>query len=268
MNTGPTSTTTMTKIFESLEFVSRLDGIEAFTTLRGDAVAGDNYSSFNICNYTGDSLNHIAACRRLLCQELGIADSDLILPRQTHSSLVATITAESRHEANLEGIDALVTDLPNVAIGVNTADCVPIVLADSEAGVLGVAHAGWKGSKDRIACRTVEAMCQLGANPQRIMAAVGAAICQDCFEVGDEVLQQFIEAGFDPAIIAKRNPATGKAHIDLPLVNRLNLVQSGVPDANIALSHRCTRCQPLRYFSARRIGIHSGRIFTGIIRRK
>ena len=258
---------TMKKIFEPLEFASALEGIEAFTTLRGDARTDDNYSEFNICNYTGDSHEHIVACRRLLCSRLGIDDAQLIMPRQTHSVNVAAITATSRHGACLDDVDALVTNLPDVVIGINTADCVPLVFADPTAGVIGAAHAGWKGTKNGIAARAIEAMCRLGAMPSRIMIAIGAAICQECFEVGDEVVEQFAEAGFDLNAIVKRNTVTGKAHIDLPEANRIIALQSGVPDANINLSGRCTRCQPMRYFSARRIGIRSGRIFTAIIRR-
>ena len=257
----------MKKIFEPLEFASALEDIEAFTTLRGDARTDDNYSEFNICNYTGDSHEHIVACRRLLCSRLGIDDTQLIMPRQTHSVNVATITATSRHDACLDDVDALVTNLPDVVIGINTADCVPLVFADPTAGVIGAAHAGWKGTKNGIVAHTLQAMCRLGAEPSRIMIAIGAAICQECFEVGDEVVEQFAEAGFDLNAIVKRNTVTGKAHIDLPEANRIIALQSGVPDANINLSGRCTRCQPMRYFSARRIGIRSGRIFTAIIRR-
>lgn len=257
----------MKKIFEPLEFASSLEGIAAFTTLRGDARTDDNYSEFNICNYTGDSHEHIVACRRLLCRHLNVDDARLIMPRQTHSVNVAEITARSHRDVCLDDVDALVTNLPDIVIGINTADCVPLVFADPAGGIIGAAHAGWKGTKNGIVARTVQAMCRLGADPQRIMIAIGAAICQDCFEVGDEVVEQFADAGFDLNAIVRRNPITGKAHIDLPEANRITAMQSGVPDANINLSGRCTRCQPMRYFSARRIGIRSGRIFTAIIRR-
>lgn len=254
------------KIVEPLDFARPIDGIEAFTTLRGDVSADDSYSAFNVCDYTGDTPAHIAECRQQLCASLGIEAPHLIMPRQSHTSNVATITSLGEMP-NLQNIDALVTNLTDVAIGVNTADCVPVVLADPAAGIIGVAHAGWKGTKMRIASRTVEAMCLLGALPERIMAAIGAAICQDCFEVGDEVVAQFAEAGFNVDAITKRSAATGKAHINLPEANRICLIQSGLRSENIALSHRCTRCNPERYFSARRLGINSGRTFTCLLRR-
>lgn len=259
---------------ETLNFNTPLTSIEAFTTLRGEVDASNPYSQVNLCHYTGDSVAHVEDCRLDLCRGLGIEPARLVMPRQTHTSNVAVVDEayfaldEAEREVRLNEVDALVTTLCNVAIGINTADCVPIVLADEVNGVIGAAHAGWKGTASRIAAATVAAMVEQGADAAHIHAAIGASICQDCFEVGDEVVQHFLESGFDVKQITYRNAATGKAHISLQRANEMVLQQSGILPRHIALSGNCTRCHPERYFSARRLGIASGRTFTCILRRK
>lgn len=264
----------MTTVTENIDLKNNDNGsIYAFTTLRGlNCDAADNYSCFNVCDYTGDSPEHVAKCRHELCRLLSIEPSHLIMPRQTHTARIAIVdealvAADAAMRASqLQDIDALVTAMPNVAIGVNTADCVPIILCDPNTGILGAAHAGWKGTVMRIGARTVETMIALGAHADDIEAVIGASICPQCFEVGDEVVEQFIDNNHSRSII-HRNPSTGKAHIDLWKANSLTLIEAGIAPENITISGNCTRCNPSRYFSARRIGVKSGRIFTGIIRK-
>lgn len=257
---------------DNLNFSKPLDGIEAFSTMRGEVDRRNAYSGVNLCDYVGDDALRVLDARLTLAMQLGIDLDDLIMPRQTHSCRVAVIDEPFRlldidkQEAALEGVDALVTTLQGVVIGVNTADCVPIVMADGQAGVIAVAHAGWRGTVGRIALAVVKEMCRQGARADRISAAMGPSICQDCFEVGDEVVEAFNKAGFDIDAIVMRNATTGKAHIDLRAANRSVLEAAGVPHGNIVLSRHCSRCEHERFFSARRLGINSGRTFTGIYR--
>jgi YfiH family protein len=256
-----------------LSFNSPVEGVEAFSTMRGEVDRRNAYSGVNLCDYVGDDALRVLDARITLAMQLGIDLEDLIMPRQTHSCRVAVIDEHFRsldidkQEASLEGVDALVTTLKGVVIGVNTADCVPIVLTDEQAGVIAVAHAGWRGTAGRIAKFGVEEMCRQGADAGRIQAAMGPSICQDCFEVGDEVVEAFMQAHFNLDDIVVRNAATGKAHIDLRAANRAVLVAAGVPSDRIVLSQHCSRCEHVRFFSARRLGINSGRTFTGIVRR-
>lgn len=266
-------TTTMMMTLENLRFAKSMPRIEAFNTLRGNVVRNNNYSQFNLCDYTGDDVMDVIDSRMLLCMQLGIDLDRLIMPRQTHTVNVAVIDGSffsdsmEHQEKRLQDVDAIVTKLKNVCIGVNTADCVNMALADPEAGVIAAVHAGWKGTAAHIAQATVAQMVKLGAKAARIQASLGAAICRNCFEVGDEVVEHFAECGFQPSDIMVRDSATGKAHIDLKEANRLTLVGAGIPQANIVVSENCTRCNPDKYFSARKLGIKSGRVFTGIIMR-
>ena len=258
---------------EKLSFIKPLLGVEAFSTTRGEVDRRNAYSGVNLCDYVGDDALRVLDARLTLAMQLGVDLDDLVMPRQTHSCRVAVIDERFRaldidkQEAALEGVDALVTSLKGVVIGVNTADCVPIVLVDGQAGVIAVAHAGWRGTVGRIGEAVVKEMCRQGASADHIQAALGPSICQECFEVGDEVVEAFKQAHFNLDDIVTRNAATGKAHIDLRTANRAVLVAAGVPVGNIVESQHCSRCEHDRFFSARRLGINSGRTFTGIYRK-
>ncbi len=241
--------------------------------MRGEVDKRNTYSGLNLCDYVGDDALRVLDSRLTLAMQLGVDLDDLIMPRQTHSCRVAVIDEDFRlmdidkQESALEGVDAIVTALKGVVIGVNTADCVPIALVDDQASVVAVAHAGWRGTVGRIAKAVVEVMCRHGAHAERIQAVMGPSICQDCFEVGDEVVDAFKQARFNLDDIVVRNSETGKAHIDLRAANRAVLIDAGVPSSQIVLSHHCSRCEHDRFFSARRLGINSGRTFTGIYRK-
>lgn len=245
--------------------------VQAFSTLRGRAQGGKPYSQVNLCDYVGDDALRVLDARITLSMQLGVELEDLIMPRQTHSCRVAVIDERFRtmdiegQETALEGVDALVTNLRGVVIGVNTADCVPLILVDEAAGLIAAAHAGWRGTAGRIAGAVVDEMCRMGARADHIQVAMGPSICQDCFEVGDEVVEAFGQAGFNLEDIVACNPATGRAHIDLRMANREVLVRAGVPAGHIALSQHCSRCEHERYFSARRLGIGSGRTLTAVL---
>lgn len=257
---------------DKLELSCIAPDIRVVQSQRGVVDPRNPYSQWNLCDYTGDDALRVLNSRLTFCQQMGIDLDRLVMPRQSHTTHVAVIDQEflnveiEEQERLLDDVDALVTMLPGICIGVNTADCVPVALADPVAGVIAIAHAGWRGTVGRIAQCTVETMCRMGANLNNIHATMGVSICPDCFEVGDEVPEAFAQAGFEMDEILRRNADTGKAHIDLWRANRQVLTAAGIPTGHITLAKACSRCQSDRYFSARRLGIHSGRTFTGILR--
>ncbi len=232
----------------------------AFCTTRGVCDPQSPYSGFSLCHYTGDSPLHTAECRDSLCRHFGIANGNIIVPRQTHSSNVAVITSLPVAAADIEGVDAIVTNLPDMIIGVNTADCVPVVLIDPVAGINGVAHAGWRGAVGGVVEATVAAMVRLGSNPADIRAAMGPSICVGCFEVGPEVAQNFA-----PDCVSHSYGA--KPHVSLHKHISKTLLNCGLRDFNISEFDNalCTRCHPSTYWSARKFGINSGRLYTFIV---
>lgn len=235
-----------------INLLESLTSIKAAYTLRGKAT--DNpYSEFNTCHYTGDSPEHIAACRSALIESLG-GNVVLATPRQTHSTNVAVI--DSLPVGDLPDTDAIVTSLKGVALCIHTADCVPIVLADTETGVIGAAHSGWRGTVANIAAATVAQMIKLGANPENIHAAMGPCICTDCFEVGEEVAKHFPNH--------THHTKGEKPHVDLAEAVRSQLISAGIPKEHITMPLECSHCNPDHLFSARTLGINSGRTLTYI----
>ena len=272
-----------------LDYYEMGAGIVAFSSTRHGGCSKGNYAAFNINRYCGDDAEDIRKNREVLCETLGITDDRLIMPHQVHETKVANIdeaflalNAVERQKA-LEGVDALMTNQSGVCIGVSTADCIPVLLCDREHQAVCAIHAGWRGTVKRIVMKAVEAMTEAyGTRPQQLVAQIGPGIHLDSFEVGDEVYEAFAKAGFPMEQISKKYPSdsgskffifhfslfTYKWHIDLPACNRLQLIAAGVLPENVSVSPVCTFLQVDDYFSARRLGINSGRIFTGIIRRQ
>lgn len=249
-------------------------GARAFSTTRCGGAGKGNYGSFNITHYCNDDAEAVRKNRASLCSELSIADNRLILPRQTHSTRHLSIgptyfeSPEAARTASLDGIDALSTNLHGVCIGVSTADCIPILLYDCDKQAVAAIHAGWRGTVSKIAEATVSAMTrEYGTRPDNLVAVIGPGISEQAFEVGDEVYEQFQHAGFPMQDIARRYPSAAgeKWHIDLWAANYLTLEHCGLDTRHIQVCGICTHTESHRFFSARRLGINSGRIFTGII---
>ena len=249
--------------------------VRAFSTTRQGGVSVGAYASFNANLYCGDDVQHVQQNRELLCQFLGLPFSHLLMPHQTHHDKICKIDefffslSQSEREQRLEGIDALMTDLPDVCVSVSTADCIPVLLYDDVHHAVAAVHAGWRGTVSSIVRKTVERMKEVyHTDVNDVKAVIGPGISLDAFEVGDEVYDAFQSAGFPMLQIAKRyvlSEEKTKWHIDLWEANRWELLQSGVPFSHIHLSGICTYSHNDRFFSARRAGIHSGRILNGIM---
>lgn len=257
-----------------LHHYSIASGIIAFSTTRHGGVSEGNYAAFNVNHYCGDNPHHIAENRQQLCRCLGIDESRLIYPHQTHHTEVWQVDdsfltwADSERSKALEGIDALMTDCRGVCIGVSTADCIPVLLYDAVHHAVAAIHAGWRGTVGRIVEKTVVAMQQVyQTNPADLQVVIGPGISLTHFEVGDEVYDTFVANGFPMNQLAARFPAsTGERwHIDLPACNRWQLLQTGVKADAITDTAICTFAQVDEFFSARRLGINSGRILTAIM---
>lgn len=207
-------------------------GVSAFSTLAG----------FNICTYAGASADaSVAADFSRLEAFAGVGREFMRFPVQTHSTRVVCVDADT--EVDLRGVDGVVTADDRLLIGVHTADCLPLLLADPDSGVVGAVHCGWRGIVGGIVGEALCAMAAAGA--RRLVAAMGPCICQTCFEVGPEVAERFEVAAVD---ILRRG---GKPHVDLARAVALQLRRSGVD--RIELPPACSRCSPELY-SVRRQG--------------
>ena len=252
--------------------ISNTNNLVAFSTTRKGGVSQGKYGEFNINEYCGDEPEHIAKNRQLLADRLGIAADHIILPHQVHGTEVGRIDggffslSEDQRKERLEGVDAVITDQKGICIGVSTADCIPVLLYDEEYQAAAAIHAGWRGTLARIVEKTLQEMISnYHTHPEKVKAVIGPGISLDSFEVGDEVYEAFEQADFPMDQIAGR---MAKWHINLPFCNKLSLMQCGVLEANIQDCGICTYTHSDEYFSARKIGIESGRIYTAILMEK
>lgn len=242
------------------------------TTRRGGCGVG-SYATMNCSPHTGDNPGRVKRNQEMLKEILVMGDSEhLVIPYQTHSVGIATIDESYLHrqamdnELYLHNIDALITDLPGYCLCVSTADCVPILLYDPKNKAIAAVHAGWRGTIERIAVETIATMqVKYGSRPEDILACIGPSISLDSYEVGDEVWQAFSREGFNMKTISKRSHGTGKWHIDLWEANNQQLLALGVQRSKIEIAGICTYIHHDKFFSARRLGINSGRILSGIM---
>ena len=252
--------------------------VVAFSTTRHGGYSTGQYGEFNINRFCGDDEDAIAHNHKALCLLLGIDNNRLLMPHQVHRAEVACIDAPfleltpAERKEKLESIDAVMTNVPGVCIGVSTADCIPILLYDQQKRVGAAVHAGWRGTVQRIAKKAVEVMkATYGSSPSDLLAQIGPGISLKSFEVGQEVYDAFAAEGFSMEPISCLMPSSQgvgngeKWHIDLPACNCQQLLEAGLRSEQIHTLHVCTYEQHADYFSARRLGIHSGRIFTGIL---
>ena len=252
-----------------LQYYPLGEGVTAFSSTRQGGYSEGRYGEFNINRYCGDSEEAIQKNRETLCQLLGIEDHSLLMPHQVHLAEIAVVDREmltlptEEILQKLDGIDALMTNEAGVCIGVSTADCIPVLLYDPIRRASCAIHAGWRGTVQRIVEKAVTRMTEVfGSDPKNLIAQIGPGIHLESFEVGDEVYQTFEKEGFPMELISKKYE---KWHIDLPECNRLQLVAAGIPETHIAVSLVCTFQQSDIFFSARKLSINSGRIFTGIL---
>ena len=245
--------------------------VTAFSTTRNGGVSKGDYASMNCTPYTGDDLEAVQRNQQLLCTALHIEKEQLIIPYQTHSVNALVIDKEflqqnaEKQIEQLQNIDALITQEKGVCLCVSTADCAPILLYDRKQQVIAAIHAGWRGSVNYIVRKTLEQMNRLyNTQGEDIFAAIGPCIGFDAFEVGDEVYDAFKQNDFPMEYISGWKPETHKWHIDLQMANSVQLIDFGVPTEQIDICDICTFTHYEKFFSARRLGIKSGRILSGI----
>ncbi len=241
-----------------------------FVTTRTGGISNGEYASFNLGEYSGDTPENIGENRQILADMLNVGQGRIFLPHQTHEDNILIVDKaflslpEERQKENMQGVDALITSEKQACIAVSTADCVPVLVFDPVEKVLASVHAGWRGTLSRIVAKVIRRMeSEYSCNPSNMFAGIAPSISQSCFEVGEDVAGIFRQQGFPMDKISVVNSRTDKTHIDLPLINKLQLMGSGIPPHQIELSGICTTCDEKRFFSARRQGICSGRMATG-----
>ena len=252
----------------TFDILSKFSKIVHFCSTRYGGVSVGNYASMNLSPFSGDDVDHQLENLNVLCENLNC--NNIIIPFQTHGTEIRLIDKDfiqknlSERSDLLYGIDALITNDVNVCIGVTTADCVPLIFYDPLKDVIAVAHAGWRGTCARIAEKVIQRMQeQFGCDPRNLNVVIGPSISADVYNVGAELLDDFKLAGFpvDEIFHIERD----LLFLDLWKANQWLLEFVGVPTEQIQISEICTYTQHKKFFSARRLGIKSGRMLSAIM---
>jgi YfiH family protein len=220
----------------------------AFFTRQG-GVSDGVYASLNGGVGSGDDPAAVAQNRARMAAALGVAATHFLTCYQIHSPTVVVAETPWAPQARPQA-DAIVTRTPGLAIGASTADCTPVLFADREAGVIGAAHAGWRGALAGVTDATVAAMESLGAVRHRIVAAIGPTIHQPNYEVSSDLVARFVTADKSNHRFFRPSARDGHAMFDLPGYVAARLAGAGITAIeDVGL---CTYAQPERFYSYRR----------------
>ena len=256
--------------------------VHGFSTAPGGVSELDGRKVLNLGFADWDSRENVLENRRRFQSALGAAGLALAPLRQIHSDVVHLFGAAPQEPC--KG-DASIANTPGLLLGVQTADCVPILLADPYRRAVAAIHAGWRGTLARIVAKTVGQMqMRFGSRPADILAALGPSIGSCCYEVGPELVTQFTSqfadasdyfdeprTGEEPNPLQWLNmappghqPPPKNVRLDLRKANRSQLLAAGLCEENIFASDLCTACRPDLFFSYRKQGPRSGRLLSAI----
>jgi YfiH family protein len=260
--------------------------IHGFSTRPGGVSIIKKRPALNLGFTKWDQAKRVAANRAKFAAAMGADKLPLVTMRQIHSDVIHLIATECSEAPNG---DALITNVSGLLLGVQTADCVPILLADTKRHAVAAIHAGWRGTLARIVVKTLGRMqMEFGTQAKDVVAALGPAIGQSCYEVGADVAQAFatqfppaaewfegpfaqLADGVDPLWLPWLTmmppghvPPPPRAQLDLRAANRWQLMDAGVPEKQIDVNNLCTACNTELLFSYRREGADTGRMIAVI----
>lgn len=242
-------------LLEKTEFVTH-----GFTTRMGGVSEG-YCSTMNISTTRGDDPKAIEENQRRLARALGVRVEDFTYTHQTHTTNVAVVREEDRGKRFME-TDGMVTDVPGICLVTFYADCVPLYFVDPVHRAIGLSHSGWRGTVKRMGQVTLERMKEAyGTKPEDVFAAIGPSICQDCYEVSGDVIEEFRE-NFSEFVWSQLfyEKENGKYQLNLWRANQIVLTEAGVEAQNIAVTNLCTHCNPEILFSHRSTGVKRGNL--------
>ena len=237
-----------------------------FSTRLGGVSEGC-YASMNLSFTRGDREEDVRENFCRIADAIGVRCEDMVFSQQTHTSNVRVVTEADRgmgitRPLAWQDVDGLVTDVPGICLVTFYADCVPLFFVDPVKKVIGLSHSGWRGTVAKIGKETVRKMREVyGCDPGDILAAVGPSICQDCYEVSEEVIRQFQEDFWEKdwaSLFYKKE--NGKYQMDLWRANEMIFLESGIKTEHIAVTNICTHCNSEVLYSHRAMGDQRGNL--------
>lgn len=227
-----------------------------FTTRHGGVSEGI-FSSLNLSFTRGDEPEAVLENYDRVAQFFGKSADDFVCSDQTHTTNVKRVgKAEAgfgvTRAKEYTDVDGLITNEPGVILSTFYADCVPLYFVDPVQKAIALSHSGWRGTAGRMGQKTLEAMTEaFGTNPADVIAAVGPSICQECYEISEDVAEHFYEefAGHEDEILI--NKGNGKYQLDLWKANEIVLLEAGILPEHLSVTDVCTCCNPQVLFSHR-----------------
>lgn len=237
-----------------------------FSTRLGGVSKG-YLAEMNLSFTRGDDPENVRENFRRMGAAIGFDPESLVLSQQTHTSNVRLVTEEDRGRGYTKplgytDVDGMITDVPGLMLATFYADCVPLFFLDPVHRAIGLSHSGWKGTVKRIGAVTVERMKEaFGTDPEHILAAVGPSICQDCYEVSEDVALAFkkeFRAYADESLIYRKK--NGRYQLNLWRANEIVLLEAGIKPGHLAMPGICTCCNSKLLFSHRADGEMRGNL--------
>ena len=242
------------------------------TSTRFGGVSTGHTAAMNFCNNEFDTPENVERNRKIFFDALGIDQAKVVNSRQVHKTDIAIVddtmlamSPDERTEFNGD-IDGLITNVPGTTLACYSADCCIVTIADPVHHAVGIVHAGWRGTVEKIAAKALHLMAEsYGTEPRDVVCALSPCICPDCFEVGEDVVSA-ARAAFDesawPAIFTAHGNGDGKYQFDIWEANAQALIEAGVPRESIEKPNACTCCNPDIFFSHRASKGKRGTIMT------
>lgn len=250
--------------FEHLENTGMV--IHGISTRMGGVSTGD-CATMNLSFERDSSEEAVRTNYELLGAAMGFRTDSLVLSQQTHTTNVRVVTEKDRgkgflKERDYKEVDGLITNVPGVTLATFYADCVPLLFVDPVHKAIGLSHSGWRGTVGKIGKVTVEKMTeQYGTDPKEVLAAIGPSICQSCYEVSEDVIDEFKnsfeECFWQELFYAKEN---GKYQLNLWRANELIFEEAGILPEHFSTTNLCTCCNPGYLFSHRASGGKRGNL--------
>ncbi len=219
------------------------------------------WDSMNLSFTRGDNEECVRENFKRMAEAIGVEADSLVFAAQTHTTNVRKVTLEDKGKGiiaplDYQDVDGLITNEPGICLTTFYADCVPLFFIDPAHKAIGLSHSGWRGTVGKMGKATLETMAEeFGTNPKDVIAAIGPSICQDCYEVSEDVIVKFKEAFhakyWEDLFYQKNNK---KYQLNLWKANEIILKEAGVLDENIAVTNVCTNCNSDVLFSHRATG--------------
>lgn len=251
--------------FLQFENLLNQQNITHFSTTRIGGESTGKLESLNLGYTVNDNPKIVSSNLEKLANTFDFEKKQMVLPKQTHSNNVGIVKKTTERFPNT---DALITNTFGICIAIRIADCVPILLFDPVQKAAAAIHSGWKSTIQEISRCTIELMQkEYGTNPSDLIAGIGPSIGPEVYEVGPEVIEQFRDK-FGKDHIVKPIENSDKGLLNLWKVNKQILLESGILEKNIEIAEICTYSNPELFYSARRDGVETGRLATGIMIKK